>query len=239
MGEGLAIVIPVYNEGKNFTKFWAEVTAHVKSPFQAYVVYDFDEDDTVPVAQSIVDEGETRLTLLKNNVKRGVVGAILTGFNSVSAGPCLVVMADLSDDFRQVDDMLELYRQGYQIVAGSRYMRGGKIIGAPFLKQMMSRAAGVSLHWLRGLPTHDPTNAFKLYDREMLKKIEIESTGGFELNLEITVKAFLAGYKITELPTTWRDRTQGESKFKLWAWLPNYLKWYFYAFRPRKKTSNA
>lgn len=239
MGEELAIVIPVYNEGKNFPQFWSEVTTHVKSSFQAYVIYDFDEDDTVAAAQSFIDRGETRLTLLKNNVRRGVVGAIQTGFNHVESGPCLVVMADLSDDFRQVDDMLALYRQGYHIVAGSRYMPGGKILGAPFVKQMMSRAAGVSLHWLRGLPTHDPTNAFKLYDKDMLSKINIESSGGFELNLEITVKAFLAGYKITEIPTTWRDRTLGVSKFKLWAWLPKYLRWYFYAFRPRKKTSKA
>src|SRR5262245_25891482 len=150
MNDELAIVIPVFNEGKNFPQFWQAVTAHVKSPFRAYVIYDFDEDDTVPVAKQVIDRGETRLELLKNNVKRGVVGAIQTGFNRVAAGPCLVVMADLSDDFSQVDDMLSLYNEGNQIVAGSRYMPGGKIIGAPFLKQMMSRLAGVSLHWLRG-----------------------------------------------------------------------------------------
>jgi hypothetical protein len=61
----------------------------------------------------------------------------------------------------------------------------------------------------------------------------IESKGGFELSLEITVKAFLAGYTITEIPSTWRDRTAGISRFKLWKWLPHYLKWYFMAIQPR------
>jgi hypothetical protein len=60
----------------------------------------------------------------------------------------------------------------------------------------------------------------------MLDTIEIESKGGFEIGMEITVKAYIAGYKITEVPTTWNDRTDGESNFKLWAWLPHYLHWY-------------
>jgi len=62
------------------------------------------------------------------------------------------------------------------------------------LKQGLSSLAGVSLFWLRGWPTHDATNAFKIYDQEMLKSFNIESTGGFELNLELTVKPFWAGY---------------------------------------------
>jgi hypothetical protein len=69
----------------------------------------------------------------------------------------------------------------------------------------------------------------------MLKSFTIGSTGGFELNLELTVKAFLGGYRIAETPSVWRDRTAGESHFKLWKWLPSYLKWYFYAFQPRQK----
>jgi dolichol-phosphate mannosyltransferase len=67
----------------------------------------------------------------------------------------------------------------------------------------------------------------------MVRSFTIESRGGFELNLELTVKAFLAGYRIAEVPSTWRDRTSGESRFRLWKWLPLYLHWYFYAFRPR------
>lgn len=85
----------------------------------------------------------------------------------------------------------------------------------------------------QGLPTSDATNAFKLYDAEVLHSTNIESRGGFEISLEITVKAFLAGYRIEELPATWRDRTQGESLYRLWHWLPLYLRWYFHAFRPR------
>jgi dolichol-phosphate mannosyltransferase len=151
----------------------------------------------------------------------------------------LVVMADLSDDLAQVDRMMKLYEDGYHVVAGSRYMKGGKMIGGPWFKQMLSRLAGTSLYWLRRLPTHDATNAFKMYDRSMLQSFVIESRGGFELNLELTVKAFLAGYRITEVPSVWRDRTAGQSRFRLWKWLPLYLRWYVYAFRRKSCSISA
>jgi dolichol-phosphate mannosyltransferase len=233
----LTLVIPVYNEGANFPALWNAVTSQIRSRFTAFVVYDFDGDNTVPVLQQIISAGETRLVPVKNNVGRGVIGAIRTGFNHVQSGPVLVIMADLSDDLTQVDQMVDYYRKGYQVVVASRYMPGGRLLDAPPLKGAMSRVAGLTLHWFRGIPTCDATNAFKLYDSKILKGMTIESKAGFELSLEITVKAFLAGYRIVELPTTWRGRTQGESRFKIWTWLPQYLKWYFYAFRPKRSSA--
>ncbi len=97
----------------------------------------------------------------------------------------------------------------------------------------MSRVAGLTLHWFAGVPTHDPTNNFKLYSRRFLDAVTIESTAGFELALELTVKATIAGRRVAEVPTTWRDRTAGESNFKLRKWLPNYLHWYRVAFVAR------
>ncbi len=230
----LTLVIPVYNEAANFPRLWGEITSQISSPFRALVVYDFDEDSTVPVVQQVIASGERQLELLKNEVGRGVVGAIRSGFNHANDGAVLVVMADLSDDLSQVDQMLAYYKSGYHVVVASRYMPGGRLVDAPALKQVISRMAGISLRWLRGIPTHDATNAFKLYDVKFLKQVEIESTGGFELSLELLVKAYLSGCRIIEFPTTWRGRTQGESRFRFWAWLPLYLKWYFFAFQPRQ-----
>ena len=99
-------------------------------------------------------------------------------------------------------------------------MKGGHQIGGPPLKRLMSRTAGLTLHWFAGVPTHDPTNNFKLYSRRFLDSVTIQSTAGFELALELTVKATLAGRRVAEVPTTWRDRTAGQSNFKLRQWLP-------------------
>ncbi len=235
----LSIVIPIYNEGSNFEALWKEVCGSIEAEFAAYVVYDFDEDNTIPVVRQIIASGESRLRAVRNQRGRGVVAAIMSGFDVAPDGPVLVVMADLSDDLAQVDRMLALYRQGYHVVVGSRYMKGGRLIGGPFFKQLLSRLAGTSLYWLRGLRTHDATNAFKIYDRAMVKSFAVESQGGFELNLELTVKAFLAGYRITEVPSTWRDRTSGQSRFRLWKWLPHYLRWYFYGFRRKSIASQV
>jgi len=238
-GLQLAIIVPVYNEGGNFNSLWNAIDASIKSPFKAYIVYDFDEDDTVPIVRKLIESGEKRLELVKNRRGRGVVGAILSGFDEVREGPALVVMADLSDDLSQVDAMLEMYHRGYDLVAGSRYSKGGGIKGGPVFKQNLSRMAGVSLRVLRGIPTNDSTNAFKLYDKKMLQAIEIESKSGFELNLEITVKAFLDGYNICEIPTVWTDRAVGQSKFRIWAWLPQYIRWYLYAFTRRRRNNQS
>jgi hypothetical protein len=106
-------------------------------------------------------------------------------------------------------------------------MRGGRQIGGPRLKRLMSRAAGLSLYWLGGVHTHDATNNFKLYSRSFLDRVSIESEGGFELALELTVKATLMGLTVREVPATWRDRSAGKSRFRMRAWLPRYLRWYW------------
>jgi dolichol-phosphate mannosyltransferase len=132
-----------------------------------------------------------------------------------------------------IDAMVERARDGADVVAASRYVRGGRQDGGPLLKAFLSRAAGLSLHHLVGLPIHDATSNFRLYRRSFLERVRIESVGGFELALELTVKAWLGGSRIAEVPTVWRDRTAGASKFRLRAWLPSYLHWYALALRGR------
>jgi dolichol-phosphate mannosyltransferase len=165
------------------------------------------------------------------------VHAVRAGIAATTAEVVVITMADLSDDLRIVPRMVELIRdEEYDIVCASRYMQGGQQIGGPRLKKLLSRVAGVSLYWLAGLPTHDATNAFRAYRRSLLAATEIKSRGGFAYSLEITAKAFAAGWRITEVPSAWRDRSAGQSRFKLRRWLPHYLYWYFYALahRPRR-----
>ncbi|HKM55367.1 MAG TPA: glycosyltransferase [Isosphaeraceae bacterium] len=232
--EMLSLIVPVFNEADNFPALLAEIEYHIPSPFMLYVVYDFDEDTTVPVARKL-SEDRPWLKMVKNRHGRGAVAAIRTGFQQVGRGPALVIMADLSDNLRIVPTLLDLYRRGNRIVCPSRYMRGGRQHGGPRLKRLLSSAAGRSLRLLARFPTHDATNNFRLYDAALVNELGIESTGGFELALELTVKAFHRGVKIAEVPTTWRDRTAGESRFRLRKWLPKYLFWYLYALMPRRR----
>jgi glycosyltransferase involved in cell wall biosynthesis len=232
----LQIIIPVYNEADNILNTLNQVLEKVHTPHKIMIIYDFDEDNTLPVAGRYIKEHSCdNIRLVKNKYGRGVLNAIKTGFESCSDGVALVVMADTSDDIGIVDAMFEKINQGYDLVGGSRYMKGGRQIGGPVMKKLMTRTAGISLHLLTGIPTHDVSNSFKMYRVSLLRDTLIESTGGFEIGMEILVKAFVKGCKITEIPSVWRDRASGASRFQIRKWLPNYIHWYLYAFGGRFK----
>ena len=229
MTPGLSVVVPVYNEGENIGSLLNGIgdnLSHIDK--EVLVVYDFEADDSIPVVRSLMGRYPYEIRLIRNETN-GVLRAILTGFREARGAAILVVMADLSDDLSAVPRMIELFDEGYDVVCGSRYMSGGKQFGGPWLKRTLSRTAGLSLHFLTGIPTRDVTNNFKLYRKDFLDKIAIESTGGFEIGMEITVKAFRAGRRIMEIPATWHDRKRGMSRFRTWKWLPRYIKWYLYA----------
>ncbi len=228
----LSIVLPVYNEGEAVELVLRGLSAAVTTPHELVVVYDFDADTTLPVVTRLESE-IPGLRALRNDLGPGVLNAMKAGIAGTSAAFVLISMADGSDEPRVVDPMVALARAGADVVAASRYMRGGHQIGGPRFKRLLSRTAGLTLHWFAGVPTHDPTNNFKLYSRRFLESVTIESTAGFELALELTVKATIADLRIAEVATTWRDRTAGQSHFKLRRWLPHYLHWYTRALRAR------
>jgi dolichol-phosphate mannosyltransferase len=225
----LSVVMPVFKEGAAVEPVLRAFAEAVRTPHEILVVYDFDEDPTVPVITRLAAELPA-IRGLRNDLGRGVLNAMRAGIAASTGEYVLITMADGSDEPQIVDSMVALASGGADVVAASRYMRGGHQEGGPRLKRLMSRTAGLTLHWFAGVPTHDPTNNFKLYARPFLDEVRIESTAGFELALELTVKATLAGWRIDEVPTTWRDRTAGQSNFKLRRWLPHYLHWYRLAF---------
>lgn len=222
----LSVVIPVYNEGENITPTVMSLLeeVHVR-PLEILVVHDFDEDTTVPVVREL-QKTHPEVRLHRNDIGRGVVNALKAGLQTSSAPYMLVTMADASDDPASIDAMYALAQHGVDVVAGSRYMPGGHQVGGPPIKRTLSRMAGLSLHHIGGIPTHDATNSFKIYSRRLLEAVELESDGGFEIGIELTVKAHLMGFRIAEVPTTWHDRTAGESRFQTRRWIPKYLRWY-------------
>ncbi len=227
------LVMPVYNEAGNIARALREIHDRVPLRKRVLVVYDFDEDDTLPVLRTLAPD-YPGVEAVRNTLGRGVLNAVRAGIAATTAEVVVITMADLSDDVAIVPRMVAMIREGgYDIVCASRYMKGGRQVGGPRLKGWMSRLAGLSLHWLGGFPTHDATNAFRAYRRSVLLESPIESRGGFAYSLEITAKARARGRKIGEVPSTWTDRSAGESRFRLRAWLPHYLKWYFYALTHR------
>ena len=118
------------------------------------------------------------------------------------------------------------------IAAASRYMSGGQQIGAPQLKSLLSRLAGLSLYWLGRVGTRDATNSFKAYSTSFVREVGIDSDTGFEIGIELVAKARRLRRPVAEIPTIWLERASGTSSFKVLSWLPRYLEWYRFAFGP-------
>ncbi|WP_205877811.1 glycosyltransferase [Mycobacterium camsae] len=228
----ISVVIPVYNEGANIqvcVRRLAETLAD--TPHEMLICYDFDEDTTLPALAAMPDRPPT-VRLVRNSLGKGVANALIAGFAAARGDVIVSSMADLSDPPSVIPLMAAKIRdEGADVVSGSRYMPGGSQTGGPRLKTMMSRTAGLSLHYVGRLPTHDATTNFRGYSRRFLSEVAVESVRGFEVGLELTTKAHLLGYRVDEVPSSWEDRTAGESKFDLVGWVPAYLRWYGLAMR--------
>lgn len=231
MANRVDIIVPVYNERENFLTFYNYILANLRSDWKILVVYDFPEDTTLATAIPLAEK-DPRVRLILNPA-RGALNALKTGFQKAEAEAILTAMADDPPEvLAKVDEMTEcFYGEQADLVAASRYMPGGSHSGGPFIKGFLSRLAGLSLHWLIRLPLHDATYNTRLYRKSFIDSVKIESTRGFEVALELTIKAHLAGKKLREVPVEWRERAIGQSRFKLLKWIPAYFHWYWYGIK--------
>jgi len=228
--ECISVILPVYNEDGNIAACLRGLTRALDGlDHEILVCYDFDEDTTLPAIARMEDKPAT-VRLVRNALGRGAAAAIRAGFQAARGDVLVTTMADLSDPPEVIRAMARKIREeGADVVGGSRYMKGGSQTGGPRLKTLLSRAAGLSLRWLAGLGTHDATTNFRAYSRRFIEKVEIRSKFGMELALELTVKAHLEGFRVDEVPSSWQDRSAGESRFRMWTWMPRYLRWYLAA----------
>lgn len=232
MSLAVSVVIPAYNEGAAIVPVLDRIFDGVELDCEILVVVDFEEDTTVPVLRDYARH-EPRLRTLVNTYGRGPANAIRYAMDRVSHPVAVVTMADGSDDPRQIDELARLVERGVVVAAASRYSAGGQQVGGSLIKCALSRTAGTSLRLLARVGTRDATNSFKAYSTEFVREVGIESRNGFEIGLELTAKARRLRLPVAEVPTIWLDRTAGKSNFHLRGWIPQYLRWYSYAFGPR------
>lgn len=225
----VSIVIPVYNEGAAIVPYLDRVFEAVRLPCEALVVYDTENDTTLPFLNDYAEK-EPRLRPLHNTYGRGPAHAIHFGIDGALAPVTVVTMADGSDDPMQIDQLTRLVERGVVVAAASRYARSGQQVGGPVFKGLLSRVAGLSLFYLARVGTRDATNSFKAYSTSFVRRVGIESDQGFEIGIEMVAKARRARLPVAEIPTIWLDRALGVSNFKLWSWLPRYIRWYVFSF---------
>lgn len=163
--------------------------------------------------------------------QRGFGSALRYGFGQSGGDAVIPFMGDESDRPEDIPRMIEELERGYDVVAGSRYMRGGETIGMT-AKQRISHLYSVLVRIAGGLEIHDVSNAFKAYRREVVERVRTEAES-FDISVELTVKAALAGFRIGEIPTRWTNRQVGTSNFTFSKELRNYWRWLALAARGR------
>jgi glycosyltransferase involved in cell wall biosynthesis len=229
-----SLVVPARNEEAQIGIFLDRLEESVALPVEVLIVVDSESDSTLS-ALSPLKNYKFTVRPLVSTFGNGPANAIKYGVSCAGSDVVVVTMADGSDDPQIIDDLVKLVERGCVVAAASRYMPGGQQIGGPRLKKFLSRNSSRILRVLGGLGIHDATNSFKGYSLDFIKHVGIESGQGFEIGLELTAKAHRRRLLIAEVPTIWIDRSIGESNFQLRRWLPQYLRWFFYAFGPKLK----
>jgi glycosyltransferase involved in cell wall biosynthesis len=225
-----SLVIPAKNEAENIIKVLSRISSAISFNFECFVVVDTNKDSTINATQKFMQKNSNFKILINDN-EPGPAGAIKTGISATNSNVIVITMADGSDDLNQITELISLVERGVVVACASRYMSGGQSVGAPRFKGLLSKICGLSLYHLRNVGTHDSTNSFKAYSKEFIMQVGIQSRHGFEIGLELVSKARVRKLPVAEIPTIWIERQSGDSNFKLFKWLPKYLKWYLYAFK--------
>jgi len=217
----ISIIIPTYNEKENIKKLCLTILNIFKKDNlsgEIIVVDDNSPDGT----GKILDELKIRYKNIKplhRKCKKGLASAVIEGFN-ISKGDILGVMdADFSHPPEKISDLIKAIEEGYEISIGSRYVPGGKTMGWPVYRKIISWGATLISKILFNVPAKDPMSGYIFFNREILKGIKLNPKG-FKINLEILVKT--KSKKIKEIPIVFKNRKIGKSKLNLKE-IKNYL----------------
>jgi dolichol-phosphate mannosyltransferase len=203
-------------------------------PHEIVVVDDGSADRTWELLQEL-RERLPELQPVRNTVRHGFGRAIIHGLNNFTGDAVVIMMADESDDCRDVVHYWHKLNEGYDCVFGSRFVKGGGVIDYPVIKLTINRLANLFIRLLFGIRLNDTTNAFKAYRREVIEGCRPLISPHFNLTVEIPLKAIVRGYSWTVIPITWRNRRTGMAKLKikemgsrylficLYIWLEKYL----------------
>ena len=213
----LSVVIPAQNEEERigFTVRHLHLELQLNQiPHEIVVVDDGSGDRTWEVLQTLGNE-IPELNPVQNKGKNGFGRAVMCGLNQMRGAAVVIMMADESDDVRDVVRYWQKLKEGYDCVFGSRFMKGGGVIDYPKIKLVLNRMANLFIKIIFGVRLNDTTNAFKAYRRTVIDGCQPLIAPHFNLTVEIPLKAIVRGYSWTVIPITWRNRCTGTSKLKI------------------------
>ncbi len=205
----ISIVIPTYNEKDNIAKLIPEIFSQIGC--EIIVVDDNSPDGTAGVVEGLAKKYNVKL--IKRKGKLGIGSAYKAGFESASGDIIFEMDADFSHDPKHIKDFVQAIGN-CDAVVGSRYIKGGTVVGWGFYRKAVSRTANFLAHFFLRIPVNDVTSGYRAYRKSALKKIDIEriKSEGYSFQLEILHYMVKAGLRINEIPIIFNDRRIGKSK---------------------------
>jgi dolichol-phosphate mannosyltransferase len=213
----LSVVIPARDEEQNIGVLLVELTRVLGSEHIDYEIVVVDDGSSDGTAKAVGQCGERdkRVLLVRNTGRHGFGMAVRAGLSAATGDAVAIMMADSSDDSRDLVAYFRLIERGYDCAFGSRFVRDGKVTDYPFHKLILNRLANTFIRLLFGIPFNDITNAFKCYSREALAGMQPLISPHFNLTVEMPLKAIIRGYSYATIPITWTNRKSGLSKLKI------------------------
>src|ERR1700751_2564883 len=211
----LSVVIPAHNEEGCIASTVEHLHLELRLqnvPHEIVVVDDGSTDATWPKILGL-REHISALKPVQNQGPHGFGRAVEKGFASMSGDAAVVMMADESDDCRDVVQYWDLLNQGWDAVFGSRFVKGGGVIDYPWVKRRLNRIANSLIRLMFGIKLNDTTNAFKAYRTIVIEGCRPLLSPHFNLTVELPLKTIVRGFSWTVTPITWRNRRSGASKF--------------------------
>lgn len=224
----ISIIIPVLNHEADLEESIRRIRKAVGKP-EILLVWDI----TKPELRKTLLKESRRLgskygtrTLFRMD-QRGFGSALRMGFRNAGGDLVVIMMGDLCDDPETIPRMVSKIDEGYDVVAGSRYSPGGGIEGNT-VKQGVSSLVSWLINRFSTVKCRDVTNAFKMYRKEVLENVATTSNS-FDISAELTLKAAHKGYRITQVPTVWKNRNAGSSNFSFFGEAGRYFKMFIFA----------
>jgi dolichol-phosphate mannosyltransferase len=213
----LSVVIPARNEEgcvcSTVEHLYQELERE-KVPYEIIVVDDGSTDRTWALLSDL-QKKIPALRPMQNSAAHGFGRAVALGLDHMRGDAVVIMMADESDDCRDVVVYWKYLNQGYECVFGSRFIRGGKVVDYPFSKLVLNRLANTFISLLFRIDLNDTTNAFKAYRKTVIEGCRPLLAPHFNLTIEIPLKAIVRGYSWVVVPIAWRNRSTGVAKFKI------------------------
>ncbi|TWU56916.1 Undecaprenyl-phosphate mannosyltransferase [Rubripirellula tenax] len=215
----LSIVIPAYNEEKNIGPCLDDLIECIVSAAgirtEIIVVNDNSSDDTEAEVLIRIQRHPDVVRLIRRHPPGGFGRAVRTGLEFASGDVMIVYMADRSDHPEDALRYFEKIREGYDCVFGSRFIDGSNVRNYPPTKLWVNRIVNKAIQWMFWTNMNDLTNAFKAYRRDVVRTCGPYKTCHFNITLEMSLSALIAGYRIVEIPIGWEGRTWGSTNLRM------------------------